>query len=384
MAVPVNGGRYQTTPHFTSNGFSTGYGSSAVVPSVASAGRSMLSSVVPGVAGFVLGQISDAIGYHRQKKLMEQQNKYAVEQWERQNAYDSPTAQMRRLQAAGLNPDMIYGQMGNGQAAQMMATEQNVNSSSGARDFQSGIAASVAARQLALNEQSVESQIGVNEALAEKYRADAAAQGANVEYRQRLVKAQDIVDDLRRANIQLSLANASVAAARVNEIGQHIEEMISHGQLMDSQTMLNNIEAVHKEEWYKLEFAKLRSEIHLNEANAKRVQQIFDQEAEMFVHKMGILQHQENISWAEQVSAYAEAATKRWQYLLDEDGRPYASKGGATVQVLDLMTQFLGRIVGVQLNRFKNTSSYTTESTHGKVGRGGDMVLTGWSSTSRN
>lgn len=33
-----------------------------------------------------------------------------LDMWNRQNAYNSPQAQMERLQAAGLNPNMVYGQ----------------------------------------------------------------------------------------------------------------------------------------------------------------------------------------------------------------------------------------------------------------------------------
>lgn len=52
--------------------------------------------------------------------LAQQNNQWSVEQWERENAalqqataderaYNDPSAQMQRLRAAGLNPDMYYG-----------------------------------------------------------------------------------------------------------------------------------------------------------------------------------------------------------------------------------------------------------------------------------
>lgn len=42
--------------------------------------------------------------------LARQQNKWNIEQWNRENAYNSPSAQMARFKAAGLNPDLMYGQ----------------------------------------------------------------------------------------------------------------------------------------------------------------------------------------------------------------------------------------------------------------------------------
>lgn len=46
--------------------------------------------------------------------LARTQNKWNLEQWQRENDYNSPTAQMARFRAAGLNPNLAYGQMSNG------------------------------------------------------------------------------------------------------------------------------------------------------------------------------------------------------------------------------------------------------------------------------
>ena len=51
------------------------------------------------------------------KEMREYQNQWNLDQWNRQNDYNSPAAQMSRYEDAGLNPNLIYGQ-------------QNVSSSS--------------------------------------------------------------------------------------------------------------------------------------------------------------------------------------------------------------------------------------------------------------
>lgn len=43
------------------------------------------------------------------EKMYNQQKADALENWNRQNAYNSPEAQMARLQEAGLNPNLVYG-----------------------------------------------------------------------------------------------------------------------------------------------------------------------------------------------------------------------------------------------------------------------------------
>lgn len=42
-------------------------------------------------------------------KLAQMQNQWNIEQWQRENDYNSPIAQVQRLRAAGLNPDLLYG-----------------------------------------------------------------------------------------------------------------------------------------------------------------------------------------------------------------------------------------------------------------------------------
>jgi len=45
-----------------------------------------------------------------QQKAMDKQQQLNLETWNMQNAYNTPQAQMQRLQEAGLNPRLIYGQ----------------------------------------------------------------------------------------------------------------------------------------------------------------------------------------------------------------------------------------------------------------------------------
>lgn len=94
-------------------------------------GSTLLSS-----SSSLLGSIAGAIGQNKlvdkqieaqkaenQKNreynmmLARQQNQWNLEQWQRENDYNSPTSQMARLRAAGLNPDLMYGQGTTGNSA---------------------------------------------------------------------------------------------------------------------------------------------------------------------------------------------------------------------------------------------------------------------------
>lgn len=50
------------------------------------------------------------------RKRQQQQQEQDVKFWEKQNEYNNPQNQMRRLQEAGLNPNLVYGQSSGGAA----------------------------------------------------------------------------------------------------------------------------------------------------------------------------------------------------------------------------------------------------------------------------
>lgn len=54
--------------------------------------------------------------------LAQQQNAWNIEQWERENEYNSPEAQMERYRKAGLNPDLMAGGAQNLSASSPMMT----------------------------------------------------------------------------------------------------------------------------------------------------------------------------------------------------------------------------------------------------------------------
>lgn len=62
----------------------------------------------------LLGQGISALSAKRQQKKA---NEYNTAMWEKQNAYNTPEAQMNRYYQSGLNPHLMYGQGNSGNAA---------------------------------------------------------------------------------------------------------------------------------------------------------------------------------------------------------------------------------------------------------------------------
>lgn len=59
--------------------------------------------------GSLSSGINGSISGHYARKMMRYQDKINVKNWNMQNAYNLPSAQVERLRAAGLNPDLMYG-----------------------------------------------------------------------------------------------------------------------------------------------------------------------------------------------------------------------------------------------------------------------------------
>lgn len=77
----------------------------SIVPTVVKSGTGFLSSLIASRRSRLNTEATIA----HQKEQSQLAYERDLEQWNRQNQYNDPSAQMARLKAAGLNPNMIYG-----------------------------------------------------------------------------------------------------------------------------------------------------------------------------------------------------------------------------------------------------------------------------------
>lgn len=80
-----------------------------------------IGNAISGVFGTINANKSIAAQKEENQKTREYnlslaklQNQWNIDQWQRENQYNTPAAQMARFKAAGLNPDLIYGQSNTG------------------------------------------------------------------------------------------------------------------------------------------------------------------------------------------------------------------------------------------------------------------------------
>jgi len=80
-----------------------------LLPSIISGGASLIGSGIN--AGSQMATNSSQLSYS--KEMYEKQRADALADWNMQNEFNSPKQQMIRFKEAGLNPNLIYGQMSN-------------------------------------------------------------------------------------------------------------------------------------------------------------------------------------------------------------------------------------------------------------------------------
>lgn len=124
---------------------------------------------IAGILASIGGTIYSNRQQHKlQNEYMEKQQQYAKENWQMENEYNLPANVKNRLMAAGLNPNLMYGQ---GAASGQGGTIDPVASPEAyfANPMQ-GVPSMISSLQEA---QLTQSQIAVNESVAKKNNADA-------------------------------------------------------------------------------------------------------------------------------------------------------------------------------------------------------------------
>lgn len=212
--------------------------------------------------------------------LARQQNRWNIEQWNRENAYNSPAAQMARYKAAGLNPDLIYGQQNLSAASpEMTAGEgsQPTDVSNLANKRTIGDIVSQAATTRLTN-----AQAKLAESQANKTDAETTGQTINNEWLPQLLKGQT---DINEADVKQKLADAGlkgkqieVATEQIKVMQQSVKE--SQSKINDLQSQMENrtfqqvqamLEYNLRKDKQRYEIREILSKIGVNSANTKRI-----------------------------------------------------------------------------------------------------------------
>lgn len=186
---------------------------------------------------FADGAISSAVSVlgipwqqNLQKDLMHENEAINIAQWNRENKYNSPKEQMKRLQEAGLNPDLVYG--------------GNVANTAGSAQVTAGTpqapGAASAVGQAVRNAQSsamIDSEIAKNESEASRNNAQAKEFDINALFKNRTL---DLSIQKLTADLGFTKQQTMESIARTNMFDMQVEHLITDIQNLHSQIRLTN------------------------------------------------------------------------------------------------------------------------------------------------
>lgn len=226
------------------------------------------SSAILGVLGIIAAvgsAIAGAVTSRKNRKAQEQTNK---ENWEHtlylqnyQNEYNSPKAQMDRLEEAGLNPNLVYGQGGATQAA---STDNYTGSQAPRREFDLDKSISLALTALQLNE-----EMKNNAAQRDYYRALASKTDAQAQKEQNSVlsdaQKRDLDNQLKQVQIERQrlefLYEQEAEPLKIQEQRQKVLIAEANARILQNKDKMLTIDLQYYDERQKMELQALGLDI---------------------------------------------------------------------------------------------------------------------------
>ena len=324
--------------------------------------------------------------------LARQQNQWNLEQWQRENDYNSPTSQMARMREAGLNPDLMYGQGTTGNSF------SSPEMTSGAPSEPNDMSAMLSKRSFGQTMQQIldkEQQRRMNEAQIEAIRATAREKNTNAnatEIESAIVQARE------GREVQLfglTLRNTQLLGdktdAEIKSIFQGIENMKKDADRIVSETDKNRafIKDLDNQQIERLrnsyrEDLKTQSMLDLNDASVKKLisernlnAQKLKEAVELFpLVKAGMVDENKIRSKEydvvnEQYNSIKQDVERGELELQNEDSKTWYwrsdSAGARLLRAIDWGTSTLGRVLGVSATKSFNKAPITQRVTNNNI-----------------
>ncbi len=193
--------------------------------------------------------------------LAKMQNQWNLEQWNRENEYNAPKAQMQRLADAGLNPDLFYQ---NGTSGMTAASSPSMTAGAPAtpQDMSAlGQKKTVGqAMQESLQGAALGAQVRLLNAQADKTEQEATGQG---------LKNQNILA-LDKATLDKMLADTELSKEQKKEVTQNVENLKKANTQLDyviSNLALQNQGLTQQQLFERLNFSLNHTKLHVEILN---------------------------------------------------------------------------------------------------------------------
>lgn len=250
-----------------------------MVPLVAAGLISGAASALGSVFGSIFGHKSTKDTNQANMELAKYKYEKDLEMWNRQNEYNTPSAQMQRYAQAGLNPNLVYDQGNNGNASSAPSfdvPEMKAYTDYGDLGFGRAAGNILQSYQLANQEKQIQSQKEVNDATIIEKNANAL----KIQQERLLTMEKAYGERKRNGFIDEQLeTQIREARKRIENLQSEIDTRSKQREVMDSQIGLNeSTKAVNEQkvENLKQDIAESLSRIGVNSARINEIAQHID------------------------------------------------------------------------------------------------------------
>lgn len=260
-------------------------------------------------------------------QLAEKQNQWNREQWNLENAYNSPTAQLQRLKEAGLNPDLVYGggisntstsspQMTSGAPATPMDWSALAGKKSIGDSVQQSLQNQLTKAQIDNINADTEKKGGETSLLADEKQFRAAILQGEIEERNIRIK-------LHGATIDEKVQNVAESQMRVQEMQQCVSESVARIEQMHKNYDLDKLRYALEKARTDAQVSDYASQCRLRSSQKKQIDDLlekmltsYDDAHEAHIENVGILRAERGIiefdkrthtsnEWDEEIGWYA-------------------------------------------------------------------------------
>lgn len=260
------------------------------IPAIIAAGAS--------IAGTIASNVNSRKAIEAQKSenndtrnynlgLAHLQNRWNLEQWNRENAYNNPAAQMARMKAAGLNPDLAYGQQNLSAASPEMtagesATPADMSGIASRQTIGDAMAQFNQARLAEAQVKLVESQAKKTDAETEGQYSTNKILESDANFRDAInsgtVKLNNMSIEVSKKGMQLTDEQITKLRKEVQQIDQSIEQSrATVDQIRQNISNLKSEQAIARLRYIldakigEATIKKLASDANLNYISAKQI-----------------------------------------------------------------------------------------------------------------
>lgn len=230
---------------------------------------------------FNLNQNQMAIAHN--EAMARQQNNWNIEQWSRENAYNTPLAQRQRFAQAGLNPDLIYGQSNTSASSPTLTSGAPAQPASDASynnlpNWGNLVMSALQAKQMEAQTKNIEADTKQKESVTKK--TDEETKGLSIDnifkaqHHEQELKIGDTTFKLNLANENLTVKQAEKLKYEMENLAEATENLRKSRETMDAQIALykQQIESMKKDDKIKLRnqvMQEMRNSVEIKKLTAE-------------------------------------------------------------------------------------------------------------------